>query len=283
MFKNKDRIPIPTVAELREEDKEIVPYLSFTISDMDGNVVRKLHRKAKKGFNRESWNLRYASNNPKRSVRDKYDPLNIDRDAMPVAPGNYSVKLELIANDTLIVIGEPQSFNVRRLENVTLPAGNNQELIVFQKKVDELARVIRGGERLTDELTKKVLHIKQTVHANPKAGDALKIAIDMALEELDEIKWTFRGEIPKASPEERTPAKVTINDRLGSLQSVHSRSTSEVTGTQRMVYEVLETELPPLLARLEKVANKSIPEIEVMLDAIDAPWTPGRVPKWQKD
>jgi photosystem II stability/assembly factor-like uncharacterized protein len=283
LFKKKERIPLPTVADLREEDKEVGPYLSFTISDNEGNVVRKLHRRAKKGFNRESWNLRHASKYPKRSVRDKYDPLNVEPDAMPVAPGKYYVKLELITNDTVMVIGEPQPFNVKRLDNVTLPAGDNETLIAFQKKVDELARVIRGGERLTDELTQKVLHIKQTVHASPQAGDALKIAIDMALEELDDIKWRFRGEIPRASPEERTPAQVTINDRLGSLQAVHSRSTSEVTATQQMVYSVLETELPPLLDRLEKVAYKSIPEIEVMLDAIDAPWTPGRMPKWQKD
>ena len=50
-----------------------------------------------------------------------------------------------------------------------------------------------------------------------------------------------------------------------------------------MVYEVLETALPSVLAKLDKIANKSIPQIEVMLDAIDAPWTPGRVPKWQND
>lgn len=283
LFKNKDRIPIPEVRELMDEEKEVPPFLRFTITDEQGEVVRKLQRKPKKGINRESWNLRHASSYPKRGNKDKFDPFTVESDAMPVLPGKYSVDLELVTKDTVLAVGERKSFQVTKLNNVTLPANDNSELVAFQKEVDELARVIRGADRLTNELTDKLLHIKQSVHANPKASGELMMAIDAALEGLYEIKWRFRGEIPKASSEERIPAQVTINDRLGALQSVHSRSSSGVTGTQRMVYEILETELPPVLEKLDKIANKLVPEIEVMLDAIGAPWTPGRVPKWNKN
>jgi photosystem II stability/assembly factor-like uncharacterized protein len=283
LFKNKERIPIPSVRELMDEEREVPPYIQFTILDEKGDVVRKLNRKPRKGINRETWNLRHASANPKRGNGADFDPFSVEPDAMPVLPGNYTVVAEMITADTSYRIGEARTFVVRRLDNVTLPADDQAEWLAFQKQVDELARVIRGGERLANELTDKLVLIRQSVHANPETTDELLTAIDSALEELVEIKWRFRGEIPRASSEERIPDQVTINDRLGSLLAVHGRSTSGVTGTQRMVFGILETELPPVLEKLDKIANKQLPEIEVMLDAIGAPWTPGRVPKWNKD
>jgi len=282
LFKNKEKIDIPSPKELLEEEKELAPYLSFLILDESGNVIRRLNKSASTGINRVAWNLRHASSRLERSSGGKFDPLNVESDAMPVLPGNYTVSLELIATDTVITIGEAKTFAVQKLDNVTLPATDKSEWIAFQKQVDELNSVVRGADRLVNELSEKALLIKQTVHVNPKASKELLVTIDQVLNELDQIKWKFRGEVPKASYEERIPDQVTINDRIGSLVSVHSRSSSEITGTQRMVFGILEEELPPILQQLEKIANKTMPEIEIMLDSIGAPWTPGRVPKWNK-
>lgn len=282
LFENKERIPIPSVRELLEEEKEVKPHLKFVITDDKGEVIRILKRKPKKGINREAWNLKYASANPQRGGQDEFDPFKGPNDAMPVLPGKYQVEMYLVTKDSTLALGESRSFAVEKLNNVTLPAENKEELLVFSKEVDELSRVIRGARRLTTELEENLIQIKQSIHTNPKASAELMSAIDQSLNELADIKWRFQGQIPPASYEERIPDQVPINDRLSALQSVHSRSSSTVTGTQRMVYDILANELPPLLERLDKVANKDLPEIEIMLDAIKAPWTPGRVPKWKK-
>jgi photosystem II stability/assembly factor-like uncharacterized protein len=282
LFKNKERIPIPSVRELIAEEKELIPHLQFVIRDDKGEVVRILKRKAKKGINREAWNLKYASSNPQRGGQDEFDPLKGPYDAMPVLPGKYEVELSLITQDSSVVLAEPKTFSVEKLNNVTLPAEDMEDLLAFSQEVDELSRVIQGARRLTDELETKLVQIKQSIHADPKASAELLSAVDKSLDDLADIQWRFQGQIPPASYEERIPDQVPINDRLSALQSVHARSSSMVTGTQRMVYEILESELPPLLDRLDKIANKDLPEIEIMLDAIKAPWTPGRVPKWKK-
>ena len=281
LIKEKAPIPIPTVEELREEEKEIGPFLLFTIMDENGQEIRKINKAARKGLNRETWNLRLPSLDPGRN-QSKFQVLKRDRDGIAVFPGVYQVKVELIHGDSTMLVGGPKSFAVKTLGNVTIPAKDQQELAAFRNDLMELSRVIRGSEKLLAELNEKVSIIKQSVHNNPASSKILLDQIDAVLEELDAIQFKFYGEKAKASYEERIPAQVTIRDRLSSMQSVLSRSSSDVTLTQRQVYAVLEQELPPLLDRLEKIANKDIPEIEVMLDAMGAPWTPGRTPKWRK-
>jgi len=283
LFKNKERIPIPTPAELEEEKKEVKPYLEFSIYDEHSQLVRRINNNPSKGINRISWNLRFPSVNPVWGSENSFDPLARQSSAMPVMPGKYMVELKLIASDTVLSIGSRQPFVVKSLDNVTLPAENKEELLAFQKKAAEIGKVIRGASKQLDELEEKAYYIKKTVHQIPEENFALVKAIDKVIQEISDIKWLFNGEVPKASSEERIPAQVTINDRLGALETVSGRTSSGVTGTQREVYSILEKELPPVLERLDKLTNKDITEIEVMLDAIGAPWTPGRVPKWKKD
>ena len=49
LFKKSLPIPQPTDAQLDAEEKEIAPYLTFTIRDEAGNVVRKIKTETGKG------------------------------------------------------------------------------------------------------------------------------------------------------------------------------------------------------------------------------------------
>ena len=282
LFEKKERIPIPTPEEMRDEENEIGPYLVFTITDDAGHVIRKMHQKPQKGINRVDWNLRYPSLSRAPRVGEKFDPFAGLPDEMPVNPGNYQVHLELVFGDSVEFLDGPVSFKIQALNHVTLPAADREEWLAFQQEIAEVNRVVSGARTLTNELKTKALHIKQLVHSLPDSNPELNRQVDRVLRELEEVEWEIRGQIPRASSEERIPARVPINDRLGSLQSVHSRSGSDITGTQRMVLQILEVELPPILDQLERIAEKELPEMELLLDSMDAPWTPGRVPKWKR-
>jgi hypothetical protein len=59
------------------------------------------------------------------------------------------------------------------------------------------------------------------------------------------------------------------------------RSTSSVTKTQRMLFDILRQEFPPVRERIRKMQEVELPALEKELEAAGAPWTPGRLPDWK--
>ncbi|MCB0807113.1 MAG: hypothetical protein KDC05_15050 [Bacteroidales bacterium] len=281
LFKDKKPIPIPTMEELRAEENEVDPYLVFTIKDEKGKVIRKITEKTGDGVQRAHWNLRYPSTRPVKLKNDKYDPLNEGGNGMLVHPGSYTVTISQVVRGETTELAGPEPFEIVPLENTTLPSSDREEMVAFQNKVAEMARVVNGTEDLAEDLMERVKSAKQAVRRTPNASDELMAQIESLESELDEILWKFNGQEPKASQEENWPAIPSINERLNSILWVHWRSTSDITQTQRDVFDILLEEFPPLLEELKTIHQTKLPAIEKQLEDIGAPWSPGRIPEWK--
>jgi len=144
-------------------------------------------------------------------------------------------------------------------------------------------RAMNAAEQLAEDLAKRVEYAKQSIENTPEAPDGLMTRAMALGEELDAILWTFNGQEPKASSEENWPAPVPLNDRLGALVYSHWNSTSRVSETQQEMYDILAEEFPPVLEKLKNIAEVDLKALEADLDAIGAPWTPGRIPEWEKE
>jgi hypothetical protein len=129
----------------------------------------------------------------------------------------------------------------------------------------------------------RVQYIKQAVQQSPELPDALLFRAAEIEKELDGILWTFNGPDPKASREENWPAPPSINERMGYLAYSHWSSTSAVTQTQKDADEIIADEFPPSLEHLRRIKNIDIKALEDELEAAGAPWTPGRIPEWEKE
>ncbi len=283
LVKEKAPIPIPTMDEIRAEDREVKPYLIFTITDEDGNIVRKINKPYSKGINRMSWNLRYPAMGSVRLRGEKFSPTNNDRDGYGVMPGTYYVSLSKWVNGEVTELVAPVAFEARVLENVTLPAPDRAEVLAFEKKAAKLTRAINAAEQLTEDLAERIQYIKQAINNTPDAPLDLMARASAIELKLENIMWDFNGQQPKASREENWPAKPPIGDRVGAL--VYSRwgSSSRVSETQMQMYDILAEEFPPILEELKKISQVEIRSLESELDKIGAPWTPGRLPEWDKD
>ncbi|MEA3477998.1 MAG: glycosyl hydrolase, partial [Bacteroidota bacterium] len=282
LVKDKKPIPIPTMDELRAEEDEIAPYLVFTILDEDNNVVRKLTKKPSKGINRMIWNLRYASTRPVRVRDDKFNPLSGGGDGMFAMPGKYFVTISQYYRDSIKLLAGPQELHAVVLQNTTLPAEDRAELVAFQNKVADLSRAVYGAKNATDDLMKQIQTIKQAIQQSPDLPGELLFKATQVEEELDEILWKFNGQQPEASREENWPALPSINVRMRSLAYSHWSSTSAITQTQMDTYEIIADEFPPILEQLKRIKNIDLKALEDELDAAGAPWTPGRIPEWER-
>ncbi|MCX8011141.1 MAG: glycosyl hydrolase, partial [Ignavibacteria bacterium] len=168
LFKESKPIPQPTEEEFQAEEKEIPPYLIFTITDESGNVVRKINKSASKGINRVVWDLRYHNPQPL-SSQEKFDATKQSGSGTLALPGKYKVSMSIVTRDGLKELVAPVEFNTVVLRNTTLPVEDRNELVAFQKKASELARAIQGANRFLSDLKNRVETIKQAIINTPTA------------------------------------------------------------------------------------------------------------------
>ncbi len=282
LFKEGKPIPQPTYDEIRKENSEIAPYLLFTIRDADSNVVRKLTKKATKGINRITWDLKYENTATLQVPNDKFNPTAKGSSSYLIMPGEYSVSMSLVTRNGKKDLAGPVKFNTKVLRNTTLPAKDRSKLVAFEKKAGELARAMRGTENFTHELVKRVEYIKQALLRAPKASYKLLAKAESISKELDDILYKFNGQPSRASREEVPPEPVPLNWRLETLAYTHWRATSPITQTEQTAYDVLAEEFPPVLKKVKEIYTNEIKQLEAKMENLGAAWTPGRLPEWHK-
>ncbi|HIP48025.1 MAG TPA: glycosyl hydrolase [Lutibacter sp.] len=276
LIKSKSKIPIPSSIDLYNEKNELAPYLLFTISDKNGNEVRKLTTKATKGINRITWNLRSLWGNPLKPSK-AFKPLKEMKNGILVVPGTYQVKMDLVTNGITQELVSNTNFIVTRLNNSTLPAADEQILATHLEKLQELSRITWGTKAFHNELTEKINSLQQVaLQSKGIPTETIKELVAIS-KELLAIKWLLDGEQPKASSEEIAPTTMAIIPRLHSIIFVHNQSTSSITQKEQDGYLIIKEKLQPIISQLNKISKDKIPVIENTLNKHKAPWTSGRV------
>lgn len=276
------QIPMPSQDKLRDEKFEEAPHLIFDITDAKGNAVRRLTKKASKGINRITWDLKYESVSPVDEDNDEFKPLKDGESGILAMPGEYNVKLSLYQNGEITELAGPESFNCKLLRNTTLPAEDHSQMVAFQEKMQEMARKVRGGYKWATDLKDRVQYLRQVIYRTPEASPELIKEARSIDKKLSDLIYEFKGRTPPASREENPPAPVALNERLSSMVWVHWRSTSDITETEKKLYNILQKEFPPVLEELKQVYHQQIIPLEDKLESLKAPYTPGKVPKWNE-
>jgi len=171
------------------------------------------------------------------------------------------------------------AFEAKPLNNTTLPAPDKQELLTFQKEVAEMARVVQGTQRRTQELIRKINHMKQAILATPGLSYDVMERAQAIEKDLEAIRYAFEGDDAKASSEEIPPQPMPIQSRLYTIIRTQWNSTSAVTETSRTSLAILKEIFPPIYQRVKQVANEDIIQLERDLEKAQAPWTPERLPE----
>jgi photosystem II stability/assembly factor-like uncharacterized protein len=272
-----EKIPQPTKDELRAEEKEIKPYLIFTIKDENNNLVREIFKSASKGMNRLTWNFTYAGFQPVKT--SEFDPLNSGRNGIMAMPGTYNITMSLSAGGTVKELAGPVSFSCKPLNIVTFPAADNKTKLDFLKDASEYCRKVYGFISYSGELYEKAVSARQAIHQTPAATQEMAKEAERICSEIDDIGYRFNGPQAKASWEELPPMDMPLASRLNEIALTSYSFSGEVSSIIKQQLEIIKAEFPPLAERLKK-AGDDLLKLDQKLDEIRAPWTPGRVPKF---
>jgi len=266
----KDNYEYPSFSQLEEEDIEESPYLLFTFKDLSGNVVRRIKKSYSKGINRLTWDLRYPDSAPlsNNSRSEKYS-------GMPVLPGDYTVELHKIHNGLITELVNPVKFTTKTLDNKSLPAENNNELLDMQNNAFEVRRVLIGADKYLDEAESQLNLLHNTI-INYTNSD-LKYLKDIKNTEnrIYEVRKVLNG---NKSIQKRAAAFLPgLNDRLGNLLYSFWYSSSSPTSTQLETISIIKSEYKRIENEMIQIDN-TIKSITKELESKNSPWLPGRVP-----
>lgn len=267
--------PFLSYEDLKKEREQKKPQLLFTITNKDGDVVRKLMTGYATGVNRLKWDLRYAPKDPINLRKPAfYNPWAGKAEGSLVQPGQYTVQMTKYVDGVFTDVGEPQSFEVRMLEDRVLPATDVAAKTSFQREVDELDRSISGAGNLISEMKNKMRHIKEAIKYVELPMPALMDEVSSIEQSIRDAEVLLYGDRIKSKLDIGAPP--TPSSRLGWIVYEQRHSTSDPTQTHKNSLAIAKEEFGPILNMLSEIATVAIPALEQKLENADAPYTPGR-------
>ncbi len=274
--KKGEDVAFPSYDELKKESEEPEAFLLFTISDEQGNIIKKIKTGVKKGLNKLVWDFRYDTFSPiSMETFDNSVPWNEPEKGYMAAPGKYKVSLTKFEAGVFTELCAPQEFNCVPLNLNELSAKDKLALDNFNKKVAEMTRVITGADAYRKELVNKIKYFKKAVFESPKVPEETYNKILAVSLKLDELNKKFNGDNLRSKYEGDTPTA--LKERVELITSALWSTTSAPTETFIKSYEVAANSFNEILSLL-KAAGADVEAIEKTMKDNGAPYTPGRFP-----
>ena len=271
--KAKQAVPYPTKEQLRDEVEEEAPAVQLTITDAEGSVVRTLTVSAAEGVHRVTWNLQESGVSATGSDDDTGGgPL--------VIPGRYKASLVKREGGKFVPLAAAVEFAVKPDLLSGLTPADYAEVAAFNKKVKALRKAMNGTLASANELTGRLEQIKKGFELATKNDPEAKAAVRDLIVRHKAMLRTLRGDNILSARNENTPTS--LSQHVNEVAFATSGAVAKPTGAQREGYETTGKALGAELAKLRAILETELPALEKKLDSLGGPWTPGRLPVWEK-
>ena len=275
LIKDKKDTYYPNYEALKAEKEEEEAQLLFTITNAEDMVVKKEFKKPAKGVHRFHWDLRFTPQDPiDLSTPSFYNPFRGKDEGTLVAPGTYTITMQLVENGILTDLAKPVEFEVKALENTTLPAEDRNAKVAFQRDVARLQADLQVCERIIKESKDKLKYIKAAIKRSEQPyGTLAKSVLDIE-NKMKEINTTLYGDPVKFELD--IPQPQTTSNRIGIMGYEQKYSTSAPTKTHEDNYAIARAEIDNIKKEVETIFNVDVKQLEDRLIKSGAPYTPGR-------
>ena len=280
-LKEDEDNPYPTYEALKKERQEDKPQLLFEITDENGNLVRKLFTSPKKGLSRIEWDLRYASKDPiDLTPPPFYNPFAGQDEGTLVLPGTYNVTMSKIVRGEITSLAGPVSFDVISLDNASIPTGNFDEKIAFQRKVNNLSRSVSGAQETIGEIRSQLRHISEAAKKTELPHKEIYSDMQDIESKLNDISYELNYDPVASTLDKATPP--TIGNRVGYLVFEQFYSKAPPTDTHQRVYDIAREEYTDILKRIRELVTTDLYNLQEKLKDAGAPYTPYVLPSFDE-
>ncbi len=195
-----------------------------------------------------------------------------------VVPGKYTVSLAKMFHDEVTPLAGSQTFEVKGEG----PATNEDRaaMVDFQLKVANLQRALTATQQTATEAGTTLSSILRAIDGLVSPPLKLRQDTIKAQHDLDDINLALRGDSAWRALNEGTPAS--ISERVSAAGSGGRGAIGRPTKTAQEQYQIAFDELSAEIPKLRKIVETDIKALEKQLDALNAPYTPGRLPELKK-
>ena len=274
-------VKIPSVEELRAEDEELPPAVLLVVRDEAGDVVRRIDGSREKGIHRDNWDLRYPVSRPISLKKGERAPWEMEPAGPMVLPGDYTVELVKVVDGKNESLAGPEKFSVVPLQFKNFADVDRAAALDFYRKVARLRRAATGASRLVGELETRMKYLRAAASETPGADLETLSDLESLRLRLATIERALRGDSTRSKRD--MPTSPSIVERIENIVNSQWYTSAAPTQTQMDDYGYAADAFGPVLADLKAFAEQDLPAIEQRLEAAGAPWTPGRVPTWEKE
>ncbi|HEY6337599.1 MAG TPA: glycosyl hydrolase [Candidatus Sulfotelmatobacter sp.] len=279
--KKNQTLPYPSNDELRTEAEEAEPELYFLIYDDSGTAIRRVAGSIDQGFQRASWDLRYAApalREHKADAEEDFEPATTQGPL--VLPGNYAVRMFQKVNGVITELGGAQKFSVVTEGSSSLSAADRAAQEEFRRKVARLYRAVSGATHTAEDVASRLKSIREALRETPAAEKQLGAAADAIEQRNRDILRALTGDKEIAKRNEPVPSS--INERVGGIMEGERFSLAMPTQSHVNDYSIAAGEFTEQLKKLHALVESDLDKLEKDMEAAGAPWTPGRVPEWSE-
>ena len=249
------------------EKNESLPVVTLVISDVDGNIIRRVRASNKKGMNRVAWDLKYPAPNALR-LKAPGNP-DFQPQGLMVAPGTYQAQLFKQLNGETTAISEKVNVEVVPLREGALKGASKSEVAAFWRSYEDVTKSV-------SEMDIKVSNALKRIKAMQRALDqsqALPGQLDNQLSDLRNDFLTI-DKMLYGSPAKREigeETRTTIGARLFSLNIGITRSTYGPTETHKSSLEIITNEMEEINQKLNDASIK-MTQVDKALKEAGAPY-----------
>ena len=263
--------PYPGWEAIRAEETEEAPAIVMTVTDGDGNIIRRLEGPGEAGFHRVAWDLRYPLSTP--WTADDHGEPWIDIPGPLALPGTYNVSLARRVNGQLTELGDTQTFSVVQMREPGLKGASPEQVVAFSRQLDDLNRQVQGAtSAIKNDLTETGA-IKETLLRSDAAKNLRDTTRALELELMD-MQDRITGNVARDLYGD--PGPVSISQRLTAAMMGTFRSSYGPTPTHTRSLEIALAEFNEVKTRLQEIHDTELPALRKQLDDAGVPWTPGR-------
>ena len=263
-------VPFPGYDALDAENSEKPAQVWLTIKDSDGNVIRHLKQKAKKGTHRITWNLRHASTaaiNPERKTSrwNSSGPM--------VVPGTYTAQLALEQNGDVSLLGKPVAVEVRPIREGVLKGVDYASFDDYRKSYASVQKQMQKLQDQFNQAEKKLKGLVKAAAQTPTKPESFVAELHTIQKNLTALKIKAEGSPAREEIGERNPPSIGTHMRTASRGLTTSYGP---TSLHRKGLQKAQTMLDTLQPELDAITQKQLPALEQKLSSAGAPYILGQ-------
>ena len=264
LIEDKKYPKYPSWEAVEAENQEAAPAIYVEIKDSEGDVIKRVEGKVKKGLHRITWDMKHTSTAPLTDKESK------DRGLMAL-PGTYTATLFKRVDAKVTPLSEAVSFELQPIYQGALEGASYEEIAAYSNDVSRAQKRALSSTTVLMQLKDTMALLRTAIDRTPSDVAKLEAQFAAIQDEINEVNRAFYG-LKSRDKMGIKPANI-----MSRLRYARSALGSSYGPTQQHKDQLgyAQNSLDSVVTRISTLQNTAVPKLQhAVLDA-GGPWTAG--------